>query len=169
MNLWIHNPQILRLGRWPGERIGYPLQYSCLENFMDRGAWQATVHGVTKSQTQLSSFHFQLFYTILYKGLEHPWMLLVSPLTWLHHLSSSIINRFFKTLSYSILIICMSVGYLIFCKFYTGPFLLNLKKTTFLPVVLWHSLCYLFIRSLRAGICIFIIIAPVLGSGSVTQ
>ena len=32
---------------------GNPLQYSCLENPMDRGAWQATVHGVTKSQTQL--------------------------------------------------------------------------------------------------------------------
>ena len=34
-----------------GERNGNPLQYSCLENFMDRGAWQATVHGVTKSRT----------------------------------------------------------------------------------------------------------------------
>ena len=34
----------------PGEGNGYPLQYSCLENPMDRGAWQATVHGVTKSQ-----------------------------------------------------------------------------------------------------------------------
>ena len=33
-----------------------PLHYSCLENFMDRGAWQATVHGVTKSWTQLSDF-----------------------------------------------------------------------------------------------------------------
>ena len=32
---------------------GYPLQYSCLENFMDRGAWQAIVHGVAKSQTCL--------------------------------------------------------------------------------------------------------------------
>ena len=41
--------------RSPGEGIGYPLQYSCLENSMDRGAWQATVHGVTKSWTQLSS------------------------------------------------------------------------------------------------------------------
>ena len=40
------------LGRSPGE--GYPLQYSCLENSMDRGAWWATVHGVTKSQTRLS-------------------------------------------------------------------------------------------------------------------
>ena len=38
------------LGRFPGEGIGYPLQYSCLENSMDRGAWQATVHGATKSQ-----------------------------------------------------------------------------------------------------------------------
>ena len=37
-----------------GEGNGTPLQYSCLENPMDRGAWWATVHGVTKSQTQLS-------------------------------------------------------------------------------------------------------------------
>ena len=36
------------LGRFPGEKNGYPLQYSCLENSMDRIAWQATVHGVTK-------------------------------------------------------------------------------------------------------------------------
>ena len=35
-------------GRSPGEEKGYPLQYSCLENSMDRGAWGATVHGVTK-------------------------------------------------------------------------------------------------------------------------
>ena len=35
----------------PGGGNGNPLQYSCLENPMDRGAWQATVHGVTKSQT----------------------------------------------------------------------------------------------------------------------
>ena len=41
-------------GRSPGEGNGYPLQYSCLENPMDRGPWQATVHGVTKSRTQLS-------------------------------------------------------------------------------------------------------------------
>ena len=38
---------------FPGEGIGNPLQYSCLENSMDRGAWRATVHGVTKSQTRL--------------------------------------------------------------------------------------------------------------------
>ena len=35
-------------GRSPGERNGNPLQYSCLENLMDRGAWQATVHGVAR-------------------------------------------------------------------------------------------------------------------------
>ena len=41
-------------GRSPGERNGYQLQRSCLENSMDRGPWQATVHGVAKSQTLLS-------------------------------------------------------------------------------------------------------------------
>ena len=39
------------LGRSPGGGHGNPLQYSCLENPMDRGAWQAAVHGVTKHQT----------------------------------------------------------------------------------------------------------------------
>ena len=39
------------LGRSPGERNGCPLQYSCLEDSMDRGAWLAIVHGVTKSWT----------------------------------------------------------------------------------------------------------------------
>ena len=42
------------LGRSPGEGNGNPRQYSCLENPMDRGAWQGTVHGVAKSQTRLS-------------------------------------------------------------------------------------------------------------------
>ena len=41
-------------GKSPGEGNVTPLQYSCLENSMYRGAWQATVHGVAKSQTQLS-------------------------------------------------------------------------------------------------------------------
>ena len=50
------------LGRSPGEGKGYPLQYSCLENSMDRGAWQVTVHGVSKSQTRLSDFHIFIFY-----------------------------------------------------------------------------------------------------------
>ena len=42
------------LGRSPGKGNGNPLQYSCLENPMDRGAWQSTVHGVAKSRAQLS-------------------------------------------------------------------------------------------------------------------
>jgi len=46
------------LGRSPGEGNSYTLQYSCLESSLDRGAWQVTVHGVTKSQTQVNEFHF---------------------------------------------------------------------------------------------------------------
>ena len=42
---------IPELGRSPGEGNGNPLQYSCLKNPMEGGAWEATVHGVTKSQT----------------------------------------------------------------------------------------------------------------------
>ena len=50
-------------GRSPGEGNGNLLQYSCLENPMDRGAWRATVHGVTKSWTRLTDkyFHFQYY------------------------------------------------------------------------------------------------------------
>ena len=43
-------------GRSPGEGNGNPLQYSCLENSMGRGAWRATVHGVAESWTRLSNF-----------------------------------------------------------------------------------------------------------------
>ena len=50
---------IPRLGRSPGEGNGNLLQYSCLENPMDGGAWWATVHGVTKSQ-KLSDFTHSL-------------------------------------------------------------------------------------------------------------
>ena len=45
-------------GRSPGEGNGNPLQYFCLENSIDRGAWWATVHGVAKSQTQLNDLNF---------------------------------------------------------------------------------------------------------------
>ena len=46
------------VGRSSAEGNGNPLQYSCLENFMDRGAWSATAHGVAKSRTRLSNFTF---------------------------------------------------------------------------------------------------------------
>jgi len=45
-------------GRSSAKGNGYPLQYSCLENSVDRGAWRANVHGVAKSRTLLSDFHF---------------------------------------------------------------------------------------------------------------
>ena len=49
------DPRLIpELGRSPEEGNGNPVQYSCLRNPMDRGAWQATVHGVTKSRTRLS-------------------------------------------------------------------------------------------------------------------
>ena len=51
------------LGRSPGVGNGNPLQYSCLENSMDRGAWRATVHGVTESQTRLSTYVLCLCHT----------------------------------------------------------------------------------------------------------
>ena len=49
---------ITGFGRSPGEWLGYPLQYSCLQNFTVREAWLAAVHGVAKSWTRLSDFHF---------------------------------------------------------------------------------------------------------------
>ena len=55
------------LGRSPGGGNGNPLQYPCLENSMDRGAWHATVHGVAKSQTRLSDFTY--FFTFFLNGL----------------------------------------------------------------------------------------------------
>jgi len=46
------------LGRSPGEGNSYPLQYSGLENSMDRGAWKSTVYGIAKSWIQLRDFDF---------------------------------------------------------------------------------------------------------------
>ena len=56
--------QIPGSGRSPGEGNGNPFQYCCLGNRMDRGAWQATVHGVTKRQTQSSDKHFHFTFTL---------------------------------------------------------------------------------------------------------
>ena len=52
-----------------GEGNGTPLQYSCLENPMDGGAWKAAVHGVAKSQTQLSDFTFTFHFHALQKEM----------------------------------------------------------------------------------------------------
>ena len=74
-------------GRSPGERNGNPLQYSCLENPMNRGAWQVIVHGVTKSQTWLSDFTFFHFHFSQDRGLQ-------SRSFWTH-LVHMILNRVF--------------------------------------------------------------------------
>ena len=52
-----------------GEDNGTPLQYSCLENPMDRGAWEAAVRGVTKSGTRLSNFTFTFHFHALEKEM----------------------------------------------------------------------------------------------------
>ena len=52
-----------------GDGNGNPLQYSCLENPMDRGAWCAAVHGVVKSQTGLSNFTFTFHFHALEKEM----------------------------------------------------------------------------------------------------
>ena len=59
---------ILEVG-FSGEGNGTPLQYSCLENPMDGGAWWAAVHGVAKSRTQLSDFTFSLGFHALEKEM----------------------------------------------------------------------------------------------------
>ena len=57
------------LGSWAGEGNGTPLQYSCLENPMDGGAWETAVHGVSKSQKWLSDFTFTLHFDALEKEM----------------------------------------------------------------------------------------------------
>ena len=57
-------------GRSPGEENGYPLQYSCLENSMDRRAWQAIVYGVAKGQTRLNT-HSQIPPNLITNGIFH--------------------------------------------------------------------------------------------------
>ena len=58
------------LGRSPGEGNGNPLQYSCLENPMDGGAWWAIVHGVAKSRTRLSDFTFDEYIYQIRSGAQ---------------------------------------------------------------------------------------------------
>ena len=64
--------------RSPGQGNGNPLQYSCLENPMDRGAWWTAVYGIAKSQTQLSDFTF----TFHFHALEQEMATHFSILAW---------------------------------------------------------------------------------------
>ena len=59
-----HPGLILESGRSPGEGHGNPIQYSCLENTTDRGAWQGSVHRVTKSQIQLNQLSTHTLYIV---------------------------------------------------------------------------------------------------------
>ena len=62
---------IPRLGTSPGGRYGNPLQYSCWENCMDRGAWQATIHRVAKNQMLLKCRSMSNYVYILLMHLFH--------------------------------------------------------------------------------------------------
>ena len=70
------------LGRSPGEGIGNLLQYSCLGNSMDRGAWWAIIHGVAKSQTRLSDFTFTFTFPVFLPGKFHGQRSLVGYSPW---------------------------------------------------------------------------------------
>ena len=78
------------LGRSPGEGNGNPLQYACLENPMDRGAWGATVHRVAKSRTRLSNFTFTFTINSSWIGYCGRWFLCLDTLgiEWWSHESN---------------------------------------------------------------------------------
>ena len=65
-------------GRSSGEGNGYPLQFSCLENSMDRGDWQATVHVAAKSRTWPSDKHFLLLFIVVGRSPFSPKVLLIN-------------------------------------------------------------------------------------------
>ena len=63
---------MVRMDLFVGEGNGTPLQHSCLENPMDRGAWWAAVHGVAKNRTQLSDFTFTFSLSCIGEGNGNP-------------------------------------------------------------------------------------------------
>ena len=89
------------LGRSPGGGNGNPLQYSCLGNPMDRGAWWATVHGVAKSQTWLSThacMHSTILILSVYRFLNTSPYGLSTWLAWetLYHRSIRLLMQWFS-------------------------------------------------------------------------
>jgi len=64
-----HPAYLIYMQSTSGEGNGTPLQYSCLENPMDGGAWKAAVHGVAKSQTRLSNFTFTFHFHAMEKEM----------------------------------------------------------------------------------------------------
>ena len=68
------------LGRFPGEGNGNPLQYSCLENSMDKGAWRATAHGVTKSQRWLCITQHRTYFIVQFSSATQSCQTLCEPI-----------------------------------------------------------------------------------------
>ena len=146
-------------GRSPEEGNGNPLQYSCLENSMDGGAWWATVHGVAKSRTWLSDFtHFTHSLSLLQRflGETHSWhpyfvknrALIRSYLMWIVRVYLPLTCTFSELL---LDINCCWILKHIWCKFIIiqhGFFLLILKMRTLQlcvhGTILWHVYKYLF-------------------------
>ena len=71
---------------WVGEGNGNPLQYSCLENPMDGGAWKAAVHGVAEGQTRLSDFAFTFHFPALEKEMATHSSTLAWKIPWMEEL-----------------------------------------------------------------------------------
>ena len=84
------------LGRSPGEENDNPLQYSCLENSTDRGAWWATGHGVTKSQTRLRDQHLIQNWWLIKLIIDTQGFVMVCSLLsfWLEILHDTFFKRF---------------------------------------------------------------------------
>ena len=101
------------LGRFPGGGNGNPLQYSCLENPMDREAWWATVHGAAKSQAQLSNLAHST-YTHFFIGLFV--FLLLSRMSCLHTLQMNYLSVPSSANTFS-----HSVGVFLFCLWFPLP------------------------------------------------
>ena len=78
-------------GRSPGEGTGTPLQYSCLENRMDGGAWRAIVHGVAKSRARLRDFTFTFTHICITDSPCCP--LETNMAFWIDHTSTKILNK----------------------------------------------------------------------------
>ena len=91
------------LGRYPGKGTGNPFQYSCLENPMDRGAWQARIHRVAQSWTQLKrlSTHTLIYIVVVVRSLSCV-QLFATPWTTTHHVTLTF------TISWSLLKHCDS-------------------------------------------------------------
>ena len=130
------------LGRSPGEGNGKPLKYSGLENPMDRGAWWATVHVVTKSRTRLSKEHFHFHFMIELKlcclPSCHEKNKLMSGNTWVSRNYSSIKHIFLPNWgaqTLSVIVFC----FLIFSlgKHPNHIYPPNLEKSQVKSLILW--------------------------------